>query len=621
MPPVVPRRVRETVTAPLGSSRLDATVPDLGVSGAATAATNLVAEVAAKEAKSANNAAVTAAIADLSAFDTDLKYNIDTGILNNKNEAAFNSNGEAAEAYDKYRAEALAGLANDTQRELFTPHIDSKWANTDLATKKHAVNQKDSFQVEQVNNLLARETASAGQEYDNPESIGLSIGTFVQAFVEMGADQNIDPDSEEYQRVLEDGISGIHKSVISAMLADKKFADAREYHKENKDGIFDDDAIVASLKAGELVEASTIKATEIVTKSENLKGALEELNKIQKDPDNLPGFRDATRKRIKNFYSDRAKAEKAVSFESAEDAHRIMERPENEGRTVESVIEASYPGLWGTMNRTDKKGLESRFNKPIPETNDRNIYLELVDSATENPVKFAELTPSEIFTKTEKLDKTHRARVDALWKAAREKVAAEEAKGDKPPKTTNVLSAKDSATQVWKGAGLPPTTGRESTEESREAFAKFLSNVDLVVGEASRKEGRVLTAVEEREAIDKVMRETVIPEMSEPGFIKRTFGVEPEPTGIVDVQGIEVSTFAGDMEAGEKLFIQNPLGAGNLIATMGADGVLRATHPETGGSVPVDELRPKYIEEQTATLADGTPIVFRNGNWHTVEAE
>lgn len=623
MPPVVPRKERTVTTAPLPDAGLDVDVPDIGTSRAAGEAASLVADIHEKELRSANNTAVMNEIAGLSAFENDLLYNPETGLMTRENESAFEVNTEANEAWTKYRADALARLSNETQREAFTPHLDSKWASTDRLTKKHAIGQKNNFQAEQVNNIAVGEAAAAANNYDNPERIGLAIGTYVQSWVELAADQDIDPDSAQYEEGLRVPISNIHKSVINAMLVDKKFTDARDYHSENKDAIFDDDAIVKSLKAGELVEASTVKSVEIVSKSETLSEALEELKKIKKDPDNLPGFKDAVRKRVKTFYKDQAEAEKALSSEAAEEAHTIMERAENEGRTTSEVLEASYPRLWGTMNRKDKKAIESRFNKPIPETNDRDAYLTFVGLATSNPEKVAEMTASDILIATESFDKTHKARADALWRAAKEKVRADEETGEKPAKTTNVLSAKDSATQVWKGAGLPDTTGRKATEESKEAFAKFLSNVDLVVGEESIKLGRVLTAREEREAIDKVMSETVVPEMSDPNFVFRFFGSEPKPTGVVDVQGVEVSTFAGEIEEGEKILIQNPRGTGTLLATMGADGVLRAPDPDTGESVPVDTLQTTTGKVKVGDVLQG--FEFTGGdpndkkNWKKVE--
>lgn len=620
MPPV-PRAKRAVLTSALPGGRLDATVPDIGTSAAAGEAATEVAALHAKETKSANNAAVTAAIADLSAFDIDLKYNIDTGLLNTKNEAAFNVNAEALEAHTKFRSEALAGLANDTQRELFIPHLDSALAVTDQITKKHAVGQKDSFQVEQVNTLLTRVTASAAEEYDNPASIGLSIGTFVQAFVETAADQDIDPDSEAYQAGLRNGINGIHKSVINAMLADSQFSDAREYHKENKDAIFDDDAIVKSLKAGELIEASTAKATDIVRVAKNRTEAAVLLKAIEKDPENLPGFKDAVRKRVNSFYTDRDKAEKALSFESANEGANIMELPENEGKTTAEVLEV-LP-LWGRLNIKDKKALQSMFDKKQPETTDETVLLEFIGNATESletKREVAEMTAYDIENLSANLNDRDKGRVISYWKEARNDVLAADAASSKEKakavKGSGVLSALQLANTTWTANGLPtvlPNMTKARKDEINADKAEYLRNIEIEFNRASAVKGDALTQDEERKLVDEVLLFTV-----EKRTKKSIFGDEEE----VDVSRVEPDAFLGEIAPGDKTIIDNPIGRGTLTATMGADGVLRVPHPATGKSVPVDELRPsRFIEEETGTLKDGTPIVFRNGEWHTVEAE
>lgn len=629
--PVVPRKERTAVTAPLPSGGLPVTLPDIGVSRAAGEGAALVAEIHEKETKSVNNTAVTAAIADLSAFDTDLKHNIDTGLLNTKNETAFNVNTEASEAYDKYRAETLAGFANDRQRELFIPHIDRAWANTDQLTKKHAVSQKDSFQVEQVNTLLTRVIASAAEEYDNPESIGLSIGTFVQAYVETAADQDIDPDSEQYQAGLRNGINGIHQGVINAMLADKESTMARKYHEENGDAIFNDDAIVKALKAGELVEASTIKAAEIIKLSapgditEGLTVEGEGLNRTRanelignlKDPEGLPGFKAAVRKLINTHFKDAEAARKAVSFESAEEGARIMELPVNEGRTTAEVLEV-LP-LWGRLLLKEKKALKSMFDKKQSEKTDETVLLEFLERATgdiASKKEVAEMTAFDIENLSAPLNDRDKGRVIAYWKEARNDVAAAEKAEGKPVKTSSLLSALQLANTTWTAnrlpEALPNMTKKEKTEINAEK-AEYLRNIEIAFNKASSVKGDVLTQEEERKLVDEVLLQTVEQKTVDPFFGAKK--VE------ADVRRLAVDTFEGEIAPGDKLLIANPIGSGTLFATMGDDGVLRVPHPETGVSVPVDELQPKFTEEQTATLADGTPIVFKNGVWQTVEAK
>lgn len=360
----------------------------------------VIADIYERETDKADQIAVTEADAQLSALETELLYNPQTGALNRRGKDAFGLPEEVNTAWAKRVGEIERGLTSDRQRLRFQQMAQGRSADVDRTLQRHVAGEIQSHDRQVTDALLAGERNAAIANYTDPERVGLSLTRQVAAIREFGQRNGLAP--EVIDSVVAKETSSTHVAILNRMLAAGSDQLALTYLNANRAGI-----------AGEDIADVERKVQVISSESEGARGAdaiwREMGPKTLNDPVKLATLEQAVRDR----YGDNQQIIKAAigQLRTRAEAFNSEQREVgasnkatvlgayNEGRSLSQIIRMpEYLALPGDEQNSIRTyivdrgySLQQRANADTPSARNYTKYWEV-----SNPQRLNGMSESEI---------------------------------------------------------------------------------------------------------------------------------------------------------------------------------------------------------------------------------
>lgn len=466
-----------------------------GPAGAAQSLLTTVSKIAEEEKKKADQVAVLDADGELSAFETDLLYNPETGALNKKGKDAFGIPETVMSAYGKRVAEIEKRLTSNDQRLAFRRAAQGRQLDVDRMLQRHVSGEIQRYDSEKTESYVKNERDAALANPLDTERVGIALER-TKAAISDHAARNGMP-AEWVTEKTSAAESSIHYGIISGFLSRGEDLYARQYYEQTKDQLYGDDRKRAEVdvKAGSLKGQSKRIADEIAGKQGSLGSALAALKNDARLKDNAELY-DATLDRVKqNFQLKDAAREEAVK-QVGTSALNFIEK----NKTLDNFPEHQWQLLPESTRRSLKNYLRD-VREGIEPVTDWAIYNELQRSAgdPERRVKFAQM---DLLQYRDKLENSRFVELVQLQSALR--------RGDE--KVVQTLDGIRSKTSIIDdrldamGIGANPKKGTSKAVEAE----SFRMKVDEAIQERQRATGKKVTNDEVDDIVQKLSGKVVL---------------------------------------------------------------------------------------------------------------
>ncbi len=289
--------------------------------------------IAQEEKQKADQLAVLDADKQLSALETNLQYNPQTGAMNRKGKDAFGLPDQIKSDWGKGIEEIQKNLHNDTQRMAFERSETSRWASLDSNIQRHVSGEIQKYDSEVTESYLANERDAASVNYMEPDRIALSLERQRTAIADH-AQRNGLP-SEWVKLKISDSDSKTALSVLNRMLANGQDQLAKKSYDAYKHMLTGKDATDAekSLKEGTLRGESQRSTDQLMQSYESWGERLNKANDI-KDPE----IRDEVNRRLKTNMATEKLVEQQTEEQMTQAATNIIEASKNFDDVPPSMI-------------------------------------------------------------------------------------------------------------------------------------------------------------------------------------------------------------------------------------------------------------------------------------------
>lgn len=245
--------------------------------------------------KKADQIADTNAKSQLSALETRLLYDPQSGALNKKGKDAFGIGKDTMDQYQKETDTILNSLGNEEQRSSFRTAREEKAQGIDRSLQGHISQETIRYDASVTDSLVKNETDAAIENYHNPQRIAQSVKSQEEALRGFGARNGLS--EEEITQKVADAKSKTHEAVIGRMLANDQDIGAESYYRGVKDSIKGDDKarVEQMLEIGSTRGKAQRITDDLIKKGEDPEKALAIIGEKYK---NNPKVREAAEQRL-----------------------------------------------------------------------------------------------------------------------------------------------------------------------------------------------------------------------------------------------------------------------------------------------------------------------------------
>lgn len=305
-------------------------------------------KIFAEEKQKADKIAVLDASTKLSALETKLLYDPQSGALNKRGKDAFGIPEQVMGDFNKEATQIGDNLGNDDQRLAFKASVNERVASLDKQVQHHVATERKQYDLTVTDSYVGTERDAAAANYHDSERVDLSIYRQQNALKEY-AQMNGLP-AEWVKSKMEEVSSKTQSSVINRMLANGEDMRAKKYYDSVKDQISGPDLthLDRALEEGTLRGESQRRSDVIMQKDMSLGDSLDEARQI-KDPK----LRDETTTRIR----DRFSLKQAADREAAETYFK------NAADYTEETKGRPDPDVWANLSLHERNSLDARIKQ------------------------------------------------------------------------------------------------------------------------------------------------------------------------------------------------------------------------------------------------------------------
>lgn len=210
-----------------------------GLGNAIAGSANTLLRIEQKEQEEADTLRVEEQLNRLREVQIDLTAGQERGYQNQKGRNALDRpskkplSDEYMELFGKTTNEIESQLANDNQKQLFRRRAGVIANEFRAGVTRHESSQIEAYARSVDENTIKVETENAARNWNNPESIQLSVDRAKSALSRSYNREGLPAD--KYVEVERNVISGLHKGVIESALGAENVDYAKQYFEANKD--------------------------------------------------------------------------------------------------------------------------------------------------------------------------------------------------------------------------------------------------------------------------------------------------------------------------------------------------------------------------------------------------
>jgi len=429
----------------------------------------VVQKIAIEEREKADDAVTKEGYAELLRRKNELLWNTESGAYTRKGKDAFGVIDEYGAQFDKHADEIEKSLIkNNRQREIFNGLRLKIRGEFDEDLQKHTFKESQAYNEQVTESGISAAQNDAVLNYQDPKKIISSIET-QKALIASGY-KGKPPDFIKVK--IAEATSKTHVGVISRMLANGDDLYAKNYYNAIKEELAGTDvsAVEKALEEGSIRGESQRQSDDIWAKTNgDVSKAMVEAKKIEDAK-----LRDEVERRIHNLNVQAKQAERDNREQMYLNAANIVDGAPK-GADVRRLVS---PTVWSQLSVEQRNALERRA-EDLP--NNDKTWLDFLALPSKD---VANLSRAEFETKYwVHLDKSHRAKAEAQWNAARESAA-------KPGKTPKEIEFKSiysdnqmivNALASAKVAGIAPGETLEIVRKDAKkaaAYTQFSDRVD-----------------------------------------------------------------------------------------------------------------------------------------------
>lgn len=400
-----------------------------------------------KERQKANQLAVLEADQKLSALETRLLYDKDSGAMNVKGKDSFGLPDTVMPSYDKEVDVILNGLANDDQKNAFKRSVMARRGDIDRQLQRHISREGMQYEDQLTQSYIANEQNAALKNFHDEGRVGLSIDR-MRASITQYADRNGLPQEYVKQKIQETE-SQTYSSVISKILDGGDDLAAKAYYEKYQDRLTgqDQQKVAKLLEAGTLAGESQRQSDSLWDKSgEDLGMAMQKAEKIRD-----PKLRDETMRRLRQKQND-----KQASIKAAEDNNFMAASEYVKDNPAADPKDSMPVSQWESLTLQQQQALRKYTNNP---QNDDKKWMDFFDKS---PQELAGMSRADFEQKYwVHFDSSHRTRAEKMWKDASD--------GIENPDVTNAVTFKNRVSNTLRLSGMIDQTKTLSKLNDKEA--------------------------------------------------------------------------------------------------------------------------------------------------------
>lgn len=488
-------------------------------------ASKKIQKVVEEEQNKADQIAVLEADQQLSALETDMLYNRETGAMTKKGKDSFSLPDTVLPDFEQRAGEIENSLSNDYQKASFRKMMADRSKHINSQIQRHVFKESQEYDESVTKSYIANEMNAVMESFHDPERIKLGLERQRGAILSYADRNGVDPETRK--RLLEENQSKNHSAVVTKLLNGGANLQAKQYYQSNKDMITGEDRlrVEKALKEGVLISESQSKADQIMAKTDNMSEALEMARNIS-DPDK----RDEVVKRVKIRFADERAAKEDEERRSFQVAYDAVE----ENHTIDSIPK----DILANLSLKSKQALEKRaaqLRNGLPVETDIATYYDLENmagnSSTRN--KFLRLNLLEYKHKLSESDFKHFAKLQG------------EAKSGNKKELDGIQTKGNIVKSALAAAGIE--VGKNAGSDDIKRANAFQRRVDELVVEKQELTGKKVTNEELREITENLMVETIVGNSWFGLFDdkKRVFELSSEDQPVVKIDDIP----PGELEA------------------------------------------------------------------------
>lgn len=448
---------------------------------------------------------------------------------NTRGENAFGASDKFSEEFKKkYDELSKQYFKNDEQKALGNEVFQGALVSARNQLFSHEAREGMRYQVDSLDSYTNVFSETAKNSYENPGELANSFEK-IQTAVTAKAEVMGWSDAETKEE-LDRKVSDTHTGVITRMLTDNKAPLAKEYFKQNKDRISSDDyaKIKGALEEGSYQAESQMKASEIMSKHQDMGSALEAARKI-KDPE----LQDRVVRRVKTRFNEQEEIKRDEIKKNYNNAYEIL------------VANKSYDSIpanvLANLDVNQKEKLKSIEDKLLNgnDTSDLEVYyeLELLASNPETRNNFLQLNLLDYRDKLSASDfkKIASWQSDAMSDKGKARLDGIESKA-------NIVNSALRAMDIDYSA--------KANKKNAVRSANFRRKVDELVMQKQEETGRKVNNQELRDIVETLSVEVI----TDRNLIlwddrKKVFELSPEETAELDFEDIPLGQRQKVMQA------------------------------------------------------------------------
>lgn len=367
------QRIESAAVAPSGETQLLGQIAKVGV------------EIYKQERDYADQIAVMEADKKLSALETQLLYNPESGAMNKKGKDAFAVIEPTDEAFQKGISEIESGLSNERQMAAFKRLAYGRQGDISRSLNKHVAQERQRYEIQETEAYIQTERTAVIQNPYDLERIDMAIERQKMAILAMSERNGLPP--EVTQKSLQEVSSKTHRAAIEQMLAEGSDRAADQYFKSVSNQISGDDKtyLTKNLEVATLAGESQRKANDLFTSAKSYGDALEQARKIEDSK-----LQDATISRIKELQNQKDEVERDQKEKlNVNFANMIDQGQDPRGK----------PG-WADLTTNERTNLENYYKHRLSGTEPRTNWANYYDLKTmaSNPATRDQFSKIDLFS-------------------------------------------------------------------------------------------------------------------------------------------------------------------------------------------------------------------------------
>ena len=338
---------------------------------------NVADDIYQKEKEKADDIAVQEARNAAIEKETELFYAPGSGALKQQGKNAFGQIERVRGEYNKFSSEIMDKLTNDEQRAKFKKYNDSQYLSMDRTLNNHVSTEMIRHENNVAGALIDNEANAAALAYNNPNRIGLAIGTQIETIDKLGASNGWSP--EELKQKKDQVVSRTHAGVIKSFLDNDKEMDAEKYFKDNKEFINDKEVLS---QVEQQVEIGSIRKKSQSYVDEAMRKGLSESQALAQIPKDDAKLREQMENRVKTQYGLKESAKRADLENVSINTMNLID-----GGKVTDLTKTSG---WNQMNDNQRNALTNYLNAKVSGKaiqTDRDTYVKLQSLSPDEFVK------------------------------------------------------------------------------------------------------------------------------------------------------------------------------------------------------------------------------------------